>query len=52
VAAVLAGNGPLEVIDPSAYGIPAEVARVLAERGVVLTVTADPGAAPIPARGQ
>jgi len=52
VEAMLAGNGPLEVIDPSAYGIPAAVARVLAERGVVLTVTADPAAAPIPARGQ
>jgi len=52
VAAVLAGNGPLEVIDPSAYGIPAEVARVLAERGVVLSVTADPAAALTPARGQ
>lgn len=52
VEAVLAGNGPLEVIDPGAYGIPAAVARVLAERGVVLTVTADPAAPPSPARGQ
>jgi len=52
VEAVLAGNGLLEVIDPGAYGIPAAVARVLAERGVVLTVTADPAAAPVPARGQ
>jgi hypothetical protein len=52
VEAVLAGNGPLELIDPSAYGIPAEVARVLAERGVVLTVTVDPSAAPIAGKGQ
>jgi hypothetical protein len=52
VAAVLAGNGPLEVIDPGAYGIPAAVARVLAERGVILTVTAGPSAAPISGRGQ
>jgi hypothetical protein len=52
VEAVLAGNGPLEVIDPGTYGIPAAVARVLAERGVVLTVSADGVAPPIPARGQ
>lgn len=52
VAAALAGNGPLELIDPNAYGIPAEVARVLAERGVVLTVTVDPGAVPIAGKGR
>lgn len=52
VAAVLAGNGPLEIIDPGAYGIPPAAARVLAERGVVLMVTTDSAAAPIPARGQ
>jgi hypothetical protein len=52
VAAVLAGNGPLELIDPGAYGIPAEVARVLAERGVILTVTVDSTAVPIAGKGR
>jgi hypothetical protein len=52
VEAVLAGNGPLELIDPSEYGIPAEVARVLAERGVILTVTVDSSAAPISGKGR
>jgi len=52
VAAVLAGNGPLEVIDPGAHGIPAAVARVLAEHGVVLLVQSDPAAPASPARGQ
>jgi hypothetical protein len=52
VEAVLAGNGPLEVIDPGAHGIPPAVARVLADRGVVLVVTADSVAAPMPGSGQ
>ena len=52
VEAVLAGNGPLQLIDPSAYGIPAEVARVLAERGVILTVTVDPSAVPNSGKGR
>ncbi len=38
VAAVLAQGGSLQSIDPDAFGIPAEVARVLTARGVILTV--------------
>jgi subtilisin family serine protease len=44
-AAVLAQGGSLRAIDPAAFGIPEEVARVLASRGVILTVRREPASA-------
>lgn len=48
VLGTLLGGGYLEVIVPGEAGIPAEVARVLATRGVVLQVPAEPVAPPVP----
>lgn len=48
VLGTLLAGGYLEVIVPGEAGIPAEVARVLATRGVALQVPAESVAPPVP----